>query len=144
LREKVLAEAAKTFILVANHRKNVEYLGTNFTPGVPIEIVPFAYAKVLQNLHHMLGSPNATLRMAKAKAGPVSDNANFIIDAPFSTEVMKGPYTLMARINMLTGVVEVGLFCHMAEAAYFGNEDGSATVKRLAASQVVEERIAAP
>lgn len=23
---------------------------------------------------------------------------------------------------MLTGVVEVGLFCHMARAAYFGNE----------------------
>ena len=23
---------------------------------------------------------------------------------------------------MLTGVVEVGLFCHMAKAAYFGNQ----------------------
>lgn len=28
----------------------------------------------------------------------------------------------MAKIKMLTGVVEVGLFCHMAKAAYFGNE----------------------
>jgi hypothetical protein len=28
----------------------------------------------------------------------------------------------MARIKMLTGVVEVGLFCHMTKAAYFGNE----------------------
>jgi ribose 5-phosphate isomerase A len=28
----------------------------------------------------------------------------------------------MAQIKMLTGVVEVGLFCHMAKAAYFGNE----------------------
>jgi ribose 5-phosphate isomerase A len=25
---------------------------------------------------------------------------------------------------MFTGVVEVGLFCHMAKAAYFGLEDG--------------------
>ena len=104
LREKVLAEAAKTycisfharptsaqeissFILVADHRKNVEYLGTNvrscyfsndsklnlgrkWAPGVPIEVVPFAYAKVLQNLHHILGSPNATLRMAVKKGMP--------------------------------------------------------------------------
>jgi len=31
---------------------------------------------------------------------------------------------------MLTGVVEVGLFCHMAKAAYFGNEDGSVTVRQ--------------
>jgi len=130
LREKVLAEAAKIFILVADYRKNVKFLGTNYTQGVPIEVVPFAYAKVLQNLQEIIGSPNASLRMAKMKAGPVvSDNANFIIDAPFPMEVMKDPYPLMARIKMLTGVVEVGLFCHMAKAAYFGNQDGSITVQ---------------
>lgn len=141
LREKVLAEAAETFILVADYRKNAENLGTNF-PGIPIEVVPFAYAKVLQNLHHTLGSPNATLRMAKAKAGPVvSDNGNFIIDAPFPPDVMKEPYKIMARIKMLTGVVEVGLFCHMARAAYFGNQDGSVTVKELVAGQVVEKTV---
>ncbi|TFY79610.1 hypothetical protein EWM64_g4407 [Hericium alpestre] len=42
---------------------------------------------------------------------------------------MRDPYTLLAKIKMLTGVVEVGLFCHMAKAAYFGNQDGSVTVK---------------
>ncbi|KAJ7220530.1 ribose-5-phosphate isomerase [Mycena pura] len=130
LREKVLAEAADTFILVADYRKNVQYLGTNFTPGIPIEVVPFAYAKVLQNLHHILGSPKASLRMAVKKAGPVvSDNGNFIIDAPFDQETMKTPYTIMAQIKMLTGVVEVGVFCNMAKAAYFGNEDGSVTIR---------------
>jgi ribose 5-phosphate isomerase A len=68
--------------------------------------------------------------MAKMKAGPVvTDNGNFVIDAPFGEEVMREPFTLMARIKMLTGVVEVGLFCHMAQAAYFGNPDGSCTVK---------------
>lgn len=59
--------------------------------GVPIEVAPFAYAKVLRNLHR-LGSPNAQLRMAIAKAGPVvSDNGNFIIDAPFDATYMKHP-----------------------------------------------------
>ena len=54
-------------------------------------MAPFAYAKVLQNLHR-LGSPNARLRMAVAKAGPiVSDNGNFIIDAPFESTYMKYP-----------------------------------------------------
>ena len=28
---------------------------------------------------------------------------------------------IMAQIKMLTGVVEVGLFCKVARAAYFGN-----------------------
>ncbi|KAI0644008.1 ribose 5-phosphate isomerase [Trametes meyenii] len=129
LREKVLAEAADTFVLVADYRKNSDVLGTMFKQGIPIEVVPFAYTKILQNLHQ-LGSPKATLRMAKAKAGPVvSDNGNFIIDAPFPEEAMKDPYTLLTRIKMLTGIVEVGLFCHMAKAAYFGNADGSVTIK---------------
>ncbi|KAG2059414.1 ribose 5-phosphate isomerase [Suillus hirtellus] len=142
LREKVLAEAANTFIVVADYRKNAEYLGTNFTPGVPVEVVPFAYAQVLRKLRDVLGSPNATLRMAKAKAGPVvTDNSNFVIDAPFSREIMKDPSTILAKIKMLTGVVEVGLFCDMAQAAYFGNEDGSVTVKRKVESRVVEESI---
>lgn len=129
LREKVLAEAADTFIIVADYRKNSEYLGTNWKAGVPVEVAPFAYAKVLQNLV-LVGSQNPKLRMGKAKAGPVvSDNGNFIIDAPFSTEDLKDPLRILKLIKMLTGVVEVGLFCHMAEAAYFGNVDGSLTVR---------------
>ncbi|KAJ8082545.1 ribose-5-phosphate isomerase rki1 [Marasmius tenuissimus] len=126
----VTLDGADEFILVADYRKNVERLGTNFKAGVPIEVVPFAYAKVLGNLHNVLGSPKAHLRMAVAKAGPVvTDNGNFVIDAPFDEDTMKDPYTIMAQIKMLTGVVEVGLFCHMATAAYFGNQDGSVTVK---------------
>ena len=59
---------------------------------MPIEVAPFAYAKLLQNLRE-IGSPEAHLRMAKAKAGPVvSDNGNFIIDAPFGEEYYKDPY----------------------------------------------------
>lgn len=129
LREKVLAEAADSFIVVADFRKNTGLLGKSWKQGVPIEVAPFAYAKLLQNVHR-LGSPDAVLRMAVKKAGPVvSDNGNFIIDAPFDEETMKDPHQLLSQIKMLTGVVEVGLFCGMAKAAYFGNEDGSVTVK---------------
>ncbi|KAI0083881.1 ribose-5-phosphate isomerase [Irpex rosettiformis] len=129
LREKVLAEAADTWVIVADYRKNSQVLGTNWKQGIPIEVVPFAYAQVLRGLA-TLGSPAPKLRMAKMKAGPiVSDNGNFIIDAPFPEEQMKDPLTLLTRIKLLTGVVEVGLFCNMAKAVYFGNEDGTVTAK---------------
>ena len=63
--------------------------------------MPFAYKKILQNLH-LIGSPKAELRMAKAKAGPVvSDNGNFIIDAPFPEELMRDPYTV--RVTATAG-----------------------------------------
>ncbi|KAF8754507.1 Ribose 5-phosphate isomerase A (phosphoriboisomerase A) [Rhizoctonia solani] len=162
LREKVLAEAADIFVIVADYRKNTGLLGKSWKQGVPIEVAPFAYAKLLQNLHRL-----ATLRMAKMKAGPiVTDNGNFCIDAPFDEAYMQDPhdvsprvrslpgwdhsclgiplihpgtlfkydilthtYTAPCKIKMLTGVVEVGLFCGMAKAAYFGNEDGSVSVR---------------
>lgn len=50
-----------------------------------------AYAPMLKRLHAM-GAPNAKLRMAKAKAGPVvTDNGNFVIDAPFGESHYKNP-----------------------------------------------------
>lgn len=49
MREKVLAEAATNFILVADSRKDSKVLGTNWKQGVPIEVAPFAWAKVFQS-----------------------------------------------------------------------------------------------
>ena len=92
--------------------------------------------------------------MAKGgKAGPVvTDNGNFVIDAPFDAETMQDPHEvchlhysstfdirgltkgsaeqLLQKIKMLTGVVEVGLFCGMAQAAYFGNAVRSFSILR--------------
>lgn len=137
LREKVLAEAAKTFIVVADYRKNSSLLGEKWAQGVPIEVAQFAYASVMRKLEQLGGKP--TLRMGGgAKAGPcVTDNAGFVIDCPFPAGVMKDPTALLHKIKLLTGVVEVGLFCNIAQAAYFGNQDGSITSK-LANGQVNE------
>ncbi|KNF02736.1 hypothetical protein PSTG_04021 [Puccinia striiformis f. sp. tritici PST-78] len=42
---------------------------------------------------------------------------------------MRDPTELSYRLKMLTGVLEVGLFCGMAEEAYFGNLDGIVTIR---------------
>lgn len=155
LREKVLADMADTWVMVADFRKNSSVLGTNVSSlsslsvarplaaryahgcadtqwkqGVPIEVVPFAYVQVLAALQKLGGTP--VLRMGKAKAGPVvSDNGGFIIDCAFPEPQMRQPAALLSATKLLTGVVEVGLFCGMAKAAYFGNEDGSVTLRAV-------------
>lgn len=43
----------------------------------------------------------------------------------------------MAKMKMITGVVEVGLFCHMAKAAYFGNDVSIALVTRATCANAV-------
>lgn len=75
LREKVLAEAATTFIVVADYRKNSQLLGEKWSQGVPIEVAQFAYASVMRRLVALGGKP--VLRMGGgAKAGPcVTDNS---------------------------------------------------------------------
>lgn len=100
LREKVLAEAAKTFIIIADARKNSEILGTKWKQGVPIEVAPFAWASVLQKLQKM-GCKQPKLRMGKAKAGPVvTDNGNFVIDSPWDESYMLEPAELLHKIKM--------------------------------------------
>ena len=56
-----------------------------------------------------------TLRMAKAKAGPVvTDNGNFVIDVVFDESYMRDPSELLHRTKLITGVVETGLLCAVA------------------------------
>ncbi|CCE63645.1 hypothetical protein TPHA_0F01610 [Tetrapisispora phaffii CBS 4417] len=125
--EKLVSTSAKKFIVIADHRKqSPHYLGTNWTKGIPIEVVPAAYVRV-QNDLKKLGAHKIVLRQGTpAKAGPVvTDNNNFLIDADFGQ--LEDPKSLYFKILTLVGVVEVGLFIDNAERVYFGNSDGSVT-----------------
>lgn len=122
--EKLVALSAKKFIVVADYRKkSPKYLGIQWRKGVPIEVVPNSWVKVSQELKK-LGAKSIDLRSGgSAKAGPViTDNNNFLIDADFGE--IPDPVELHQQIKLLVGVVETGLFCKMANKAYFGEEDG--------------------
>ncbi|KAH9453015.1 hypothetical protein Pst134EA_015859 [Puccinia striiformis f. sp. tritici] len=70
----------------------------------------------------LMGCPNPTLRMGKSKAGPVvTDNGNFIIDAPFDEVYMRDPTKLSYQFKMFVFGV--------AEEAYFGNLDGTVIIQ---------------
>lgn len=126
--EKLVASCSEKFIVVADYRKrSPKLLGTNWTQGVPIEVVPNSYVKVTQELKK-LGSTNVILRSGgSSKAGPViTDNNNFLIDADFGK--IEDPVKLHNDIKALIGVVETGLFCGMAEKAYFGEDNGEVSL----------------
>jgi ribose 5-phosphate isomerase A len=132
LQEKLVATSAKKFVCVADHRKYQPRLLTRWK-SVPIEIVQASTPTVIRILK-TLGSPSPKLRLGgSAKAGPiVTDNGNFIVDAPFqalllpedipagSTAENKGigygkdgkweVTALARRLIEIVGVVEVGIF----------------------------------
>jgi ribose 5-phosphate isomerase A len=124
--EKLVAAAAARFVLIADGRKQAPGgLGSTWKRGVPIEVLPVAYVPVMRALARLGGKP--VLRMGKEKAGPVvTDNGGFVVDADFG--VIADPAALHDAIKGTPGVVETGLFPGMAQAAYFGLEDGSVAV----------------
>lgn len=125
LREKIVAAAAKQFIIVADKSKMTNSLGKN--QRVPIEVLPFAFATVMSKIREMKGKP--FLREGMNKAGPViTDNGNFIIDVDFGS--IKNPKELEYKLKSVPGVIETGLFIQMANIAYIGTATTVETLKR--------------
>lgn len=115
-REKIVASASKTLIIIADERKKAKILGENGQP-IPIEVLPFAVHSIMLKIKDLGGKPQ--IREGTGKVGPVvTDNANFIIDAYFGP--IKNPAELNIKIKAVPGVVETGLFVGMADIVYLG------------------------
>lgn len=126
MQEKLVASCSRHLVIVADFRKeSPSSLGIAWKKGVPIEVIPSAYTKIILELQK-LGAVSSVIRPGGvAKAGPVvTDNSNFIIDADFGEIPTETVRELHDKIKHLTGVVEVGLFVDMAEAAYIGEANG--------------------
>lgn len=95
--EKIVANASRNFIVIADHTKIVDKLG-NFP--VPIEIYPDKQKSVEDELRKMGGIP-------KLRGNFKTDNGNFILDTKF---IIKNPAELEERINSISGVVDNGIF----------------------------------
>lgn len=108
LREKVVADAAKEFVVVIDAAKEVAGLDA----AVPIEVLPFACGSVLRRLQELGGEP--VMRNGVKKDGPViSDNGNYVIDCAFGA--IADPAGLEAAINAIPGVLGNGVFTRMTE-----------------------------
>lgn len=125
VQEKIVAGAAKKLVIIADYRKQAQTLGTQWTQGVPLEVIPCGLALVERLVRRLGGQPK--LRMGgSAKAGPaVSDNGNLLVDAVFGP--IPDPAALHRRLLQVPGVVDTGLFVQMASKAFFGQADGSVT-----------------
>jgi ribose 5-phosphate isomerase A len=108
LREKIIAKAAKTFIVVSDSHKNVDTLGTF---PLPIEVVPFGYEMTMKYIRELRGNP----KLREKDGNPfLTDNGNYIIDSSF--QEINHPKELEKNLNLIPGVVDNGLFVELADA----------------------------
>lgn len=103
--EKLLAKAAKQFIVVADKSKLVDRIGTHY--AIPIEVMPMAWQTVKRSLEAAGGVGN--LRKNAAKDGlSISSHGSLVLDMAFDKSISEE--ALNHLINNTPGVVEHGIF----------------------------------
>lgn len=118
MREKIVANATKQFIVIADESKLVKHLGKF---PLPVEVVIFGWEHTNKAI---VGLGCQTKRRMTAEGRPfVTDNGNYILDCHF--DVIKDAPLLEKNINGIVGVVDNGLFINMAERIIVGCVDGS-------------------
>jgi ribose 5-phosphate isomerase A len=118
VREKLVAVAARRFVVVADASKLVPRLGVGV---LPVEILPFLWRGTVARIQ-ALGGQDWTLR-GGLEAPFVSDNGNRVVDFTIR-EGIDDPVAFGARLKAVTGVVEHGLFTGLATACLVASEGG--------------------
>ncbi|ARC54717.1 ribose 5-phosphate isomerase [Candidatus Riesia sp. GBBU] len=112
-REKVLAYMSKKFIVIADESKLVQTLGKSC---LPVEVIPMACSYVSKELKKIGGNP-------KYRRNVITDNGNIILDV-YNLKI-SNPIELENKINLISGVVEVGLFANKtADIILLSNSNG--------------------
>lgn len=117
-REKIIAEASRSFVCIADDSKLVDRLGRF---PLPVEVIPMARGLVARKLAAMGGQP-------VLRENYLTDNGCEILDV-HNLEILE-PMKMETEINQIPGVVTVGLFAHRgADVLLLGGERGVETIK---------------
>ncbi|MEL6348430.1 MAG: ribose 5-phosphate isomerase A [Myxococcota bacterium] len=125
LREKMVASACRSFVVIADARKVVARLGER--SALPVEVVPFAWAWHLPFLRAQGAAP--VIRRTADGALFMTDNNNVIIDCHFADGIAD-PAGLAQALSARPGVADHGLFLDLCEVAFIADVDGVRQMNR--------------
>ncbi len=124
LREKVIAQASKQYIIIVDESKVSKSLGENW--AVPVEVIKMA-VDVETEFLKSLGA-EVKPRLDIEGNSRITDEGNYILDANFG--IINNPKKLAKKLEKRAGIVEHGLFVKMADYVVVANEDGIVVLKR--------------
>jgi ribose 5-phosphate isomerase A len=112
LREKVLAQVSRYYLVIADSSKRVDRLGVH---PLPVEVVPFASPWVADQVESLGGKATLAMNRESLQEPYLTDQQNYILECQFPE--IADPRTLGERIEDIPGVVGHGLFVGFAHAA---------------------------
>lgn len=122
LREKIVEQQARRFVVIADESKVVEKLGVG---TLPVEVTPFAREVLERRFTEMGLAPVLRFRDGKLR---VTDEQHVILDVrvPDDQDIAD----VVAKIREHSGVVETGFFPHEATEAIIASSGGIRRMKR--------------
>ena len=126
LREKLVWEASRRVVVIADAAKRVAMLGR---APLPIEVIPFGHTTTVRRIVGGLAdcgvAASPVLRLKNG--GPfITDSGNYIYDAHCGA--ILDPPGVEAALKSITGVVDHGLFLGLAQSALIGTDEGVVTL----------------
>ena len=121
-REKIVAALSKQFVCIADESKLVNTLGAF---PLPVEVIPMATKRVMQQFNAMGGTCNVRLKDGQPL---ITDNGQHIVDV--LNLKITDPLAFESQVNQWPGVVTVGVFAHQkAHVCLLGTASGVKTLK---------------
>ena len=121
-REKVVAKASNSMVVVADETKQVSTLGEF---DLPIEVDSIIWEDVRDGISSICPGE---VRLRGGDEDPyITDNQGFILDCSFGPTI-SNPESLEREISEISGVVEVGLFVGICDAVVMASSGGVETL----------------
>jgi ribose 5-phosphate isomerase A len=122
LREKLVAEASREMVVIADVSKLVPQLGAF---PLPVEVIPFCYKQIQAKLQALGLSP-----VLREKNGVTArtDEGNLLLDC--HTGFIPNPGALALQLKAITGIVEHGLFIRQATRVVVAQGDSIRVLER--------------
>lgn len=122
LREKIVAAASARMTVIVDGSKLVPALGR---VRLPVEVAVFGADATAAHLRDAGADP----KLRAGEGGPFrTDGGNLIYDCAFPA--IPDPAALQARLNLIPGVVDCGLFVGLATTVIAATPDGVRTLER--------------
>jgi ribose 5-phosphate isomerase A len=118
LREKMIEQASRYFIVIADGSKQVTKLGTR--SPLPVEVAQFGWKTQARWLTNLGCKP---ILRGDEQTPYVTDNGNYILDCTFPNGI-DDPAQLAVTLQNRTGIVEHGLFLGLANEAIVADSTG--------------------
>jgi ribose 5-phosphate isomerase A len=128
-REKLVAAAAKRFVVVADESKQVRLLGVGV---LPVEVLPFLWRTTAERLTAL--GLSLTVRGGE-KTPYITDNGNLVLDIQVQGGI-EDPRAIGDQLKQTIGVVEHGLFVGMTDTFIVAGPEGAKALGKGSADAV--------